>query len=218
MDIALIGYGKMGKALEAEAQKRGDNVVCILTSSSDDWSQLNRAEVALDFSHPSAVLSHVEQCVHFNTNLVIGTTGWDPPLQELPSSIGILYAPNFSIGVYLFLKLIRYSGSLLTPFPEYVGAGIEIHHAGKKDAPSGTARAMQESLGTEIPITSVRLGSITGKHSLLFDSPLDTITLSHEAKNREGFALGALQAARWLIGKQGYYTLDDMMEETTHAL
>jgi 4-hydroxy-tetrahydrodipicolinate reductase len=218
MDIALIGYGKMGKALEAEAKKRGDTVVCILTSPLDDWSQLTTAEVALDFSHPSAVLSHVEQCVRFNTPLVIGTTGWDHPLKELASSIGILYAPNFSIGVYLFLKLIRYSGTLFDPFPEYVGAGIEIHHAGKKDAPSGTAKAMQAALGTEVPMSSVRLGSITGKHSLLFDSPSDTITLSHEAKNREGFALGALQAAHWLIGKQGYYTLDDMMEETTHAL
>ncbi len=180
------------------------------------------ADIAIDFSSPEAVVENVKQCALHHKNVVIGTTGWLSALEEVQrlgreAHIGILYAPNFSLGVHLFLKLLQASGHLFNPFPEYQAAGIEIHHNQKKDAPSGTALAMRDFLKEgmfrqeEVPLTSVRLGTITGKHTLLFDSPFDTISISHEAKNKEGYATGTIKAAEWLMKRQGFYTLADMI-------
>ncbi len=222
MDIALIGYGKMGQLVEKLALIAGHKIVCRITSTNQEWHNLESAQVAIDFSTPEAVLENVIKCALYHKNVVIGTTGWLCELEAVKTQveqaqIGILYAPNFSLGVHLFLKLLAYSGHLFNPFPEYQAAGIEIHHNQKKDAPSGTALAMRDFLKKgmqreeEIPLSSVRLGSIVGKHTLLFDSAFDTISLTHEAKSKEGYAKGSIQAAEWLLGKIGFYTLDDMI-------
>lgn len=222
MKIALIGYGKMGKIVEEIALHMGHVVVCKITSTSQEWHKLEQSDIAIDFSTPESVVDHVTQCALYHKNVVIGTTGWLSALEDVQrvgreAHIGILYAPNFSLGVHLFLKLLQTSGHLFNPFPEYQAAGIEIHHTKKKDAPSGTALAMRDFLKEgmhrqeELPLTSVRLGTITGKHTLLFDSPFDTISISHEAKNKEGYAIGSIKAAEWLMKKEGFYTLADMI-------
>lgn len=204
MKIALLGYGKMGKLIEQIAHGQGEEILF--------QKDISQADVCIDFSHGSSVLDHVKLCIKEGKNLVLGTTGWENQFTEVKrrvegSSIGLLYSSNFSIGVHLFIQLLERSKELLTT---YDAAGVEFHHNQKKDAPSGTAKEIAKRL--QIDFSSVRVGSVFGKHEVIFDSPLDTITVSHEAKSREGFALGALEAARWLKGKAGFFTLKDMVE------
>ena len=213
----------MGKVVERMAVAKGHQVVCKITRNSADWEGVAQADVCIDFSHESVVLDHLNQCAQRGKNLVIGTTGWNDRLEQVKavvesSGIGVLYAPNFSLGVYAFLKIIDFSAALIDHFPEYDVGGVEWHHARKKDAPSGTAleicRRLQASLGRAVApnMASVRVGSIPGKHQVVFDSPYDTISLCHEARNRDGFAKGAVEAAEWLLNKTGLYTLDDFFE------
>lgn len=222
MKIGLIGYGKMGKAVEKAALEKGHEIVARLTREAD-LGLLEEADVCIDFTAPDAVWKTIEFLAPFKKNLVIGTTGWEKHLaqaQELAASspFGLLYAPNFSIGMYILKKLLEKGAELVRPF-DFDVAGLEMHHQRKKDAPSGSAKALSrtlfESLGQDIPFTSIRVGSITGIHQVLFNSIDDTIELTHRASSRMGFARGALAAAEWLQGKVGFYTFDDFMEEVS---
>lgn len=230
MKIALFGYGNTGTIIAEEAALRGHEVVAIFTSSQQPLENLARADVAIDFSRSDAVVSHVALCCAQHIPIIVGTTGWSGALEEVKalvstSQIGLLTAPNFSVGVLLFFQLLEAAARLMQPFPEYDVAGFEIHHRNKKDAPSGTALAMTRLMHTLLPrvehmdFASVRLGSVIGEHSILFDSPFDSIQIQHTAKNRKGYAIGALLAAEWIQGKHGFYTVDDWLHNlgSTHA-
>jgi len=226
MKIALLGYGKMGRLVEQAAVHRGHEIVCRMNHAEDGWPDVSKADLCIDFSQGDAVLGHLEKCGKLGKNLVIGTTGWESRIEEAEKKtqqfgIGVLYASNFSIGGHLFLKILDYGAKIMNSFAEYDVAGIEFHHSKKKDAPSGTAleicRRMKKGMDRldRFEMTAVRLGSIPGTHQVMFDSPVDTISIRHEARNREGFAKGAVQAAEWLVGKTGFYTLDDLIEGAT---
>ena len=221
MRIALLGYGKMGRLVEAAARQKGHEILCRAGSGGVDWDAVQEADLCIDFSHRDRVLEHVKGCVRLGKSLVMGTTGWEEQLDEVRAlvhehQIGMLYAPNFSLGVHLFMRIVERAAKLLNPFPEYDAGAFELHHREKRDAPSGTALAISRLLGREVETASVRVGSIPGTHTVLFDSPFDTITLSHEARSREGFAKGAVEAAEWLYGKKGFYTINDYIEEICH--
>ncbi|MGE0199101.1 MAG: 4-hydroxy-tetrahydrodipicolinate reductase [Simkaniaceae bacterium] len=211
MKIALIGYGKMGKMVERCALQEEHEIVARVTKEKRTFSPIEKADVCIDFTEPSAVLGTIREVAAFKKPLVIGTTGWEVEKgQEYAAMIGILYAPNFSIGVALFERLLKEAYTLFSP--RYGVSGVEIHHQEKKDAPSGTAK----HLASQIPglaFQSVRSGYHPGTHQVIFDAPEDTIELTHRARNREGFARGALEAASFLMGKVGFYTLEDYIEE-----
>lgn len=225
MKIALLGYGKMGTMIERMALQQGHEIVCRITSNAPRWDDIARADICIDFSHADAVIEHLERAARYSKPVVIGTTGWDSRMEEaqaIAQHIGVLFAPNFSLGVHLFLNIVESAAKLINRFAEYDIGGIEFHHAQKKDAPSGTALAMARRLKEHIDriddleIAAVRVGSIPGKHAVLFDSNCDTITISHEARSREGFAKGALAAGEWLLGKTGFFTLDDYFIGVCH--
>lgn len=183
-------------------------------------SSLDEADVCIDFSVAEAVAHHVEEACHAHVPIVIGTTGWEKDLPLVQKYVAeshnaALYAPNFSIGIALFRKLLKEARRL---YADYALTGVETHHDQKQDAPSGTAKAIAQDLNMHTPFSSLRLGTIVGKHEVLFDSPVETISLKHEAKNREGFALGAVQAAEWICGQTGWFTLDDMLHSTHYAV
>lgn len=193
MKIALHGHGKMGKAIE----RLHDGPVV----------PLEECDVCIDFSHADAVLDCVKQACAVGCDLVIGTTNWEKDLTQVQAmiekaGIGLLHASNFSIGMALFVKLAEQAKALLG---DYEVSGVEVHHSAKKDAPSGTAKLL------DVPFASVRVGKVPGTHTLIFDSEVDTIELTHRARSRDGFARGALRAAHWIRGKKGLFTLDDML-------
>jgi len=223
MKIVLIGYGKMGKAIEQMALLQGHTIVGSFSNDSWDLEALKAADVCVEFTQPAAALENIKKIAPLGKNLVIGTTGWYHRLEEVQElvnqhHIGLLYSPNFALGVNIFHELLNQASKLFNRFPEYDVAGIEYHHNQKKDSPSGFAGQMNELIKrnmpriSELPFSSVRCGHIVGKHTLLFDSPFDTITLTHEAKNRQGFAAGAVQAAEWLQGKSGLFTFTDCIK------
>lgn len=227
MKIALIGYGNMGKMIEQAALARGHLITIIPRSafpaSPKFDAELKQTDICIDFSHPCCAIEHLERLAHLGKNLVMGTTGWDADFDKVKqivemSNIGFLYSPNFSIGVALFHQILIETVELVAPFEAYDVSGIEIHHNKKADSPSGTALAITSSLNKhlipqkkKIQFSSVRVGATPGTHSVIFDSDSDTITLTHTARNRKGFAEGALTAAEWLIGKKGMFTLEDML-------
>lgn len=224
MKIALIGYGKMGKSIEQMATCLGHSIVGHF--STHDWNPeaLNTADICIEFTQPDAVLTNIKQIAPLKKNIVVGTTGWYQHLPEVEKlvekyQIGLLYSPNFSLGVNIYYEVLKYAAQLFQLFPEYDAAGIEYHHNQKKDSPSGMAGKISELLIqnmprlSHLPFSSVRCGHIVGIHQVLFDSPFDSITLSHEARSREGFASGAIYAAEWLKGKKGLFTFDDCMQE-----
>lgn len=226
MKIALIGYGKMGKLIEQLAKENGDSIVAIITRRdqySSKKSAFLTADVCIDFSHPSMLQENVQFCKELKKPIVIGTTGCEDQMINIQkeikdSTIGCFYSPNFSIGINLFMQMLNQALKLIEGFYEYDVAGIEYHHNKKTDRPSGTAIALTNQIKQTInnehfTFESVRCGHIPGTHTILFDSPVDTITLTHTARNREGFAQGALKAAKWLIGKQGFYTMQDLIKE-----
>ena len=211
MKIALIGYGKMGKEIEYQAIKRGDEIVAYFDAQSSSFAQVEQVDVCIDFTQSSAVLKTLQKLAPFKKPLVIGTTGWDISLSKcFAKTMGILYAPNFSLGVALFERLLKQAHQLLSS--HYTLSGVEIHHKHKKDIPSGTALHLSRSI-PDLNFQSVRIGSEIGSHHVIFDSHEEVIELTHRAKNRAGFAKGALDAAAWLIGKVGFYTFDDVIEE-----
>lgn len=218
--IAILGYGKMGKMVDKVAHERGHKVTGI-RKTKDHSIDLSLCDVVIDFSTADSILANVEEAGIAKKNIVIGTTGWEEVLPKVKMliekyQIGVLYSPNFSIGIHLFLKLLREASTLFASNNHYEVAGVEIHHSEKKDAPSGTAKAMREMIqrhgNVQVPeFASVRVGKVPGTHTIYFDSPEDTVTLTHTAKGREGFALGAIIAAEWLNTKKGYFTLEDIL-------
>ena len=226
--LALLGYGKMGKAIAALAPQRGFEVHLVMdvdvNAEGQGITRENFAgvDVCIDFTTPDAAVENIRRVAALGVNLVVGTTGWHSRLEEVRkiidnAGVGMVYAPNFSIGVNLFYRLVRAAAEIFAPFSMYDPYVVEAHHKFKKDAPSGTAlevkRQIQPALGKrEVPVTSVRAGYIPGTHELGFDSEADTIVLRHTARGRQGFAEGALHAARWVVGRKGLFTFADVLE------
>lgn len=228
MKIALIGYGKMGKLVEQEAIAKGHSIQALYSAHlgipQDSPEGIVKADVVIDFSHSSAVISNLELCLFLGKPILIGTTGWEKDLPEAQSLVAkskgsCLYAPNFSIGVYLYQQILNYAAALFQNFGDYDASGLECHHRQKADSPSGTAKEISRQLQNHMPrlnsfdFSSVRCGSMPGTHTVYFDSPVDTLSLTHQARTREGFAKGALMAAEWLRTKKGFFSLEDMMQE-----
>jgi len=228
MKIALIGYGQMGKMIENIASHQSIEVVekywdeHLLEINSQTEEKLADVDVMIDFSTPHAVLENIEKSVALKKNLVIGTTGWFDKLDQIrleieKNGLGLVYAGNFSLGVNLFYQIVRQASKQMALFGNYYPFIEESHHQFKKDAPSGTAlvikNIMQPNYEKEIPVTSVRAGYIPGTHAVSFDSMVDTIQLKHTARNREGFAEGALIAAKWIKGKKGVYDFPDVVTD-----
>lgn len=214
MKLGLFGFGKMNQLVASLATEEKASIVAI-ESSSHKMGTLNEADVGIDFSHSSCVFSNLERCQKFNIPLLIGTTGWEHNLEEckefvLKNQMGALYSPNFSLGIYLFSQILKQAAFLLEKTPYYNLMGIETHHQEKKDAPSGTALSIARIFENKLAFHSIRFGSHPGKHEILCDSPFDSISLVHEARNKIGFAKGAYIAARWLKEKKGWYTIDDV--------
>jgi 4-hydroxy-tetrahydrodipicolinate reductase len=226
-NLAIVGYGKMGKLIEQLAPEYGFDVTLKLDEfnnvklSGVTAENFRGVDVAVDFSIPSAVVENVEAIAALKVNLVIGTTGWlehVEPVKRLvaQNGIGLVWSPNFSIGVNVFFRLVSEAAHLLAAQPEYGAWAWEIHHSAKKDAPSGTLLKLVEEMkkagyGRTIDVGSNRAGMVPGVHEIGFDSSADTITLRHTARSREGFARGALQAAKWVVGKKGFHDFGEVI-------
>jgi len=233
INLALLGYGKMGKTLQQLAPQRGFDVRLVMDIDANLHAQgitrerFHGVDVCVDFTLPEAVLENVRHCAAVGCNLVVGTTGWHDRVEEVRkiiqnSSIGMVYAANFSIGVNLFYRLAHAAAEIFAPFPMYDPFITEAHHKMKKDAPSGTALDLQRQTqphfaGRDIPVASVRAGYIPGVHEMGFDSEADTVILRHTARSRQGFAEGALLAARWVIGKKGLFNFDEVLKDAPQS-
>jgi len=232
MKIALLGYGKMGKVIERIALERGHEIV-LRKSSSDSYNGLENAEVAIDFSIPNAAVSNISECLQNNIPIVSGTTGW---LVDYPKMVALceekkgafIYGSNFSLGVNLFFELNDYLAKMISKFNQYSVSIEEIHHTQKIDTPSGTAISLangiiensnysdwsldKNSNENSIYIDAQRIENVPGTHSIFCKSEVDTIEIKHTAHNRDGFALGSVIAAEWLVGKRGVFTMMDVLE------
>jgi 4-hydroxy-tetrahydrodipicolinate reductase len=228
MKIALIGYGAMGKLVGKLAEEKGHEMSIIINdadailSAGELAGKLKGADVAIDFTTAEAVGRNVEACVAAGLPLVEGTTGWNGQREEMERIVrdgkgAVVFGANFSIGVNLFYRIAAHAAELFAKFGEYETFIEEQHHSRKKDAPSGTALKLKdfvaEYIRTDIGIASTRAGNIPGTHRVGFDGPADQILLEHTARSREGFALGALMAAEWIVGKTGFYEFSDVMDE-----
>lgn len=229
IQIALVGYGKMGRLIEQLAPVHGCAVALRLAGTDNrdgagiTADALAGVDVALDFSAPQAVAGNVERLAGLKIPMVVGTTGWREDLPRVrrtveESGVGFVYGANFSVGVQVFYQLAAAAGRLLAEETAYDAWLYEIHHKMKKDAPSGTLLELQrilEGAGFRRPIdvASNRAGAITGSHLIGFDSEADTIVLEHRARSRAGFAHGALRAARWIAGRQGFYEFSQIWED-----
>jgi 4-hydroxy-tetrahydrodipicolinate reductase len=228
MKLALIGQGSMGQLVSALARAAGHEVALTLSSkdaarSAEELAEeLRGLDVAIDFSTAQAVLKNVEACSLGGVPLVEGTTGWrdeqSKALEIVRAHDGaIVYGANFSIGVNLFYRLVAFAGELFQTTEDYAPFIEEAHHGHKRDAPSGTALRLKDLLAArlpwDIPVTSTRAGHIPGTHRVGFDSISDQITLTHTARSREGFAQGALAAARWIKGRHGVYEFSEALDE-----
>jgi 4-hydroxy-tetrahydrodipicolinate reductase len=230
MKLALIGRGAMGQLVERLAREGGHEVATVLGSRESEFRAEELAEIlgghdaAIDFTVAEAVPRHAEACALARVPLVEGTTGWHAQLEEVRRTIGqargaLIYGANFSVGVNLFYRVVAHAAELFRGF-DYAAFVEEAHHSRKRDAPSGTGLRLRDILAeaydAEIPVASTRAGHIPGTHRVGFDSAADTVTLTHTARSREGFAAGALVAARWIQGKTGVYefseTLDEMLK------
>ncbi|HEV2177842.1 MAG TPA: 4-hydroxy-tetrahydrodipicolinate reductase [Terriglobia bacterium] len=238
LNLALLGYGKMGKGISQLAPLRGFEVRLVVTSESspavagaverhsivaEDFQDI---DVCLDFTTPAAVEENVRKVAALGCNLVVGTTGWSQHFDEVRrvvegAGIGMVYAANFSIGVQLFYRAAEAAARIFAGFPMYQPYITETHHRSKKDAPSGTALEIEKCLQAaapragpqEIPVSSVRAGYAPGTHELGFDSESDTVILRHTARSRQGFAEGTLYAARWVVGKKGLFSFADVLTD-----
>ncbi|MCH9632574.1 MAG: 4-hydroxy-tetrahydrodipicolinate reductase [Chlamydiae bacterium] len=243
MKIALIGYGKMGQMIDTLAPSFDLEVVSIIDPHHSKASHQNitrksveSADVCVEFSSPNCALKNIQTLSAFKKNIVVGTTGWQSPRNELEklaslNQIGVFHAPNFSIGVYLFSKIVEFAAELIEPFNEFEISCDETHHKHKKDSPSGTALHLASSIlkkvsrkktisfdsntlqDNELYISSKRRGEVIGDHSVDIDALYDKISLSHHCKDRKSFAIGALKAALWLQGKTGVFNFDHMIKE-----
>lgn len=238
MKIAIIGYGKMGRMIERIAQERGHRIVAIIDKdNAGDFASRDfaSADVAIEFTTPDTAVSNILSAFAANVPVVSGTTGWQQYLPEMKALCDkgegtLLWSSNFSIGVNIFRAVNRYLARIMKGYGQYRPSIEETHHIHKLDHPSGTAVTIAEELienngrvesweerdvetapESVLPVKAVRRGEVPGIHSVIWDSPEDTITITHSAKGREGFALGAVLAAEWIKGKQGFLTMQDFM-------
>lgn len=256
MNIAIIGYGKMGRIIEGLALENKHKITAIVDpnipegktvrgssvyNSIDQLSPLSeKPEMAIDFTHPGAAAQNILDLAALKISAVTGTTGWYYRLPEITAAVNsfgtsLLYAPNFSLGMNLFYRIAEYTAKMFDPFPDYDAGGMEIHHNKKADSPSGTAKIIAQKVLSgmarkkkivydkldhppapdELHFASLRVGSVNGVHSVIFDSPSETVEITHTMRNREGMAAGALKAAEWLAAKKqtGVFTIDDMLKD-----
>lgn len=216
LKIALLGYGKMGRLIETFAVQQGHEILVRKGRQTTlEPADLKDVDICIDFSHPTAVLEHVELACRASKNIVIGTTSWEKDSEAVQSlvvksGIGMLYAPNFSIGFHYFQQVVAEAYRLLHPSYDYTL--IESHHRTKADSPSGSAKALAKEIQMKNEdIVSVRCGKDPGAYNVLFDGPSETFALTHTTRNRDGYAEGALKAVEWLEGKKGIYSLKDML-------
>jgi 4-hydroxy-tetrahydrodipicolinate reductase len=227
--LAIIGYGKMGKLVEQFAPEYGFDVRAKFSGADNPRAQglshqtLRAIDVAIEFTSPDSAPENIHRLARLGINTVVGTTGW---LGQLPaareavtqSKTGLVWAPNFSVGVNLFLQAVAHTAALFATHAEYQAWGWEIHHSTKKDSPSGTLKKLAEEMQSAgytrpVELSASRAGAHPGTHEIGFDSPADTITLRHTARSRDGFARGALAAARWLVGKKGFFEFKEILGE-----
>jgi 4-hydroxy-tetrahydrodipicolinate reductase len=231
MKIALLGYGKMGKVIERIALERGHEIV-LRKSSASSFDGLDNADVAIDFSVPSSAVTNISECLNNGIPVISGTTGW---LEDYNKMVALceerngafIYGSNFSLGVNLFFELNNYLAKMMSKFNQYKVTMEEIHHTQKLDAPSGTAISLAKGViensnysnwtlenpnENEIQIDAKRIENVPGTHSIFYTSEVDTIEIKHTAHNRDGFALGSIIAAEWLVGKKGVFSMKDVLE------
>ena len=230
MKIALLGYGRMGQEIEKIATSRGHEIV--IRKDAGDSIDITKADVAIDFSIPTSAFENISNCLENNVPVISGTTGW---LEKYNEAVNLckekkgafIYASNFSVGVNIFFELNKQLAKMMSNLEDYNISMEEIHHTKKLDAPSGTAITLAEGiientskenwkLGTEIsetniPIEAKRIPDVPGTHTVWYSSEVDTIEIKHTAHNRKGFALGAVIASEWIIGKTGVFTMKDVL-------
>lgn len=231
MKIALLGYGKMGKEIEKIALLRGHSIV--IKADIDSSYDIKEADVAIDFSVPAAAFKNISNCLKNKIPVVSGTTGW---LEDFKKAVALcnekngafIYASNFSLGVNIFFELNKYLAKMMKQLEQYKVSIEEIHHTQKLDAPSGTAISLAKGIidisdygnwkltednpgVTDVPITAKREENVQGTHKVTYESEVDTIEIKHTAHSRQGFALGAVIAAEWLVGKTGVFTMNDVL-------
>lgn len=223
--LAIIGLGRMGRTIEQLAPERGFQVVSRIDPSGGDAPSVSRdalrdAEVAVEFTAPGAAVGNIVAALRAGCPVVVGTTGWYERQDEVDAIVretggAVLVAPNFSVGVAAFGEIVKAAARALRTAPGFDAHLTETHHTAKKDAPSGTAANLERLAATEwgrdIPITSVRVGSVPGTHEFVFDAPFEQIRIEHVARDRRVFADGALLAARWLIGRRGVFRMSDVL-------
>ena len=230
MKIALLGYGKMGKVIEQIALDRGHEIV-LKKDQNNTFDGLENADVAIDFSVPDSAVTNISSCLEKGIPVISGTTGWLVDYQNMvdlcqKNNGSFIYASNFSLGVNVFFELNDYLAKMMANLKQYQVSMEEIHHTQKLDAPSGTAITLAEGIikntnytqwtlenpkANEIQIEAKRIENVPGTHSIFYDSTVDQIEIKHTAHSREGFALGAVVAAEWLIGKKGVFSMKDVL-------
>lgn len=235
MKIALIGYGKMGHIIEQVALGRGHEIVAVVDCDTDvriDSDEFRSADVAIEFTVPSAAEGNVREALAQGVAVVSGTTAWADGLERVKAEMApgqsLMWSGNYSLGVNLFFAANRYVARMMARFPQYVPDMTEVHHIHKLDHPSGTALMAAEQIIDAVPsldgwsenpaggkllINHIRHAEVPGIHRVTWESDVDSLTLEHSAKSRAGFALGAVMAAEWLVGRPGFHTIDEMMNE-----
>lgn len=224
MKIALIGYGKMGQEVDNLIREVGSHEVVSINYKSPgeslDKEGIAKADVAIDFTSPEAVLSTIGAVLPLGTKMVVGTTGWYGDIAKVEALVkkykgGLIYGSNFSIGANIFFKIVKFASTLFAKFDKYDVGGFEIHHSAKKDSPSGTAKKLSEIIMKNFPkkeltFAALRMGRFFGYHEVIFDSFADEVKISHNAHSRRGFAEGAIMAAEFIKGKKGFYSFDEI--------
>jgi len=230
MKIALLGYGKMGQTIERIALERGHEIV-LKKDEFNTYEGLSNADVAIDFSIPAVAVENISSCFYANVPVISGTTGWLDRYDEMvglckEKNGGFISSSNFSLGVNLFFGLNEYLAKMMSKFDSYSVEMEEIHHTQKLDAPSGTAISLAKGViensdytnwtletpkPKEIHIEAKRIGTVPGTHTVTYNSVVDSIEIKHTAHNRDGFALGAIIAAEWIVGKHGVFTMKDVL-------
>ncbi len=237
MKIALLGYGKMGKMIEVIAIERGHTIACTVSTTNlaiMETEAFTTADVAIDFSTPASVIHNIHTCFAKNVPVVVGTTGWNNDLASITDQCNqqqqaLLHASNFSIGVNVFFAINKKLAQLMQLYANYEITMQEVHHLQKLDAPSGTGISLANDIlhnnsnynewallenknsDKQLPIEALRKPDVVGFHSITYNSPIDNITISHDAHTRQGFAHGAVIAAEWLVGKKGVFTMNDVL-------
>ena len=224
MKIALIGYGKMGHMIESIARERGHEIVSIIDQNNLDEFESNAfasADVAIEFTTPQTAADNILRAWKAGVPVVCGTTGWNidamrqEAIEREGDGIGLMWSSNYSIGVNILFALNKQLAKFMEAYPEYTPHMTEVHHIHKLDAPSGTAKTLQEAIGDDRlaikDIESIREGEVAGIHTVTWDSEIDTISISHSAKSRKGFALGAVIAAEWIKGKTGWHDFSEVI-------